>query len=120
MELGLLSDPGDDVARLGCQGTITQSGFSPETPDPIEEALGTEAYTRKVLLDLNKATFIDSSGVSWLISRHNSFNENGGLLVIHSVPPVVQGVLDLLRLGSIFNLAQDETAAEAIAAGEPV
>ena len=38
-------------------------------------------------------------------------------MVIHSVPPVVQGVLDLLRLGAVFNLAESESAAEALAAG---
>ncbi len=118
MELHLASDRNGDVVRVTCEGSISASGRHPDATDPLEEILGTDGTSSKVLLDVNKATFIDSSGVSWLISRHNAFEENNGMLIVHSVPPVVQQVFDLLRLGKVLHIAKDESAAEALAKGE--
>lgn len=118
MELSLLSGPDDAIARVACMGEISQSGFDIDETDPLEALLGEGAFARTLLLDLNKATFIDSSGVSWLLSHHNAFEDGGGALVLHSVPPVVQQVFDLLRLGSALRVARSETEAQTMASGE--
>ncbi|MBN1345843.1 MAG: STAS domain-containing protein [Phycisphaerae bacterium] len=117
MNLHLESDRNASVVRVACAGQITASNLNPDDMDPLEGILGLDGFSSKVLLDLDKTTFIDSSGISWLISRHNEFNENGGVLVLHSVPPVVQQVFDLLRLGAVLNLASDQEAAETRAVG---
>lgn len=115
MQLTVRSGPDDEVVRLGCEGTVSSADISADGGDPLEQLLGEDVFSRRVLLDMNKVPFIDSSGVSWLISRHGRFADGGGILVLHSVPPVVQQVFDLLRLHQVLNLARDEAAAYAVA-----
>ena len=81
----------------------------------LEEALVSAGYRQKVLLDLENTTFIDSSGISWLMICHKHFVQAGGKVVYHSAPPLVQQTLKLLRLNLVLNLADDEDAARAMA-----
>ena len=118
MELKLQTQRNDPVVRVTCEGHISVSGAGPEGPNPLDDVLGPSGFARKVLVDLTKATFLDSSGVSWLIRCQNEFARHGGMLVLHSMPPVVKQVFDLLRLSSLFNLAADQPAAEALASKE--
>ena len=116
MELTVASDDGG-VLRLQLAGSITQDDLWPFS-DPMLELLGEEGYARKVALSLADVDFIDSSGISWLLVRHKRFRQAEGKLVIHSVPPMVAEVVKMLRLNLVFLLADDETAAAALAEGE--
>jgi anti-anti-sigma factor len=121
MQLTLASDQ-QNVYRVACEGDITLSDFGVGR-DPLQELLDTDytdCFSRKVLLGLEKAKYIDSSGVSWLIRSHKRFQERGGMLVVHSVPPVIRNVLNLLRMDLVLHIAENETAAHAVAARETV
>jgi anti-anti-sigma factor len=113
MNLTLLSVD-DAVTRLACSGSITQ--ISPLADnDPVAEALGPEVYCRRLLMDLERADFVDSSGIGWMILCHKRFMMSGGRLVFHSAPPLVRQMLDLLGLGRILHIAADENAARGLA-----
>lgn len=113
MDLSLHSDRSDSVLHVTCSGEIKNPGQNANDPEPLEALIGPDVFTKRVALDLEQTTFIGSSGISWLISCHNAFGEQGGRLVVHSVPPVVKQVFDLLRLGKLLHIAQDASAAEA-------
>jgi len=109
MNLTLQGDDGD-VARVLCEGEISQIRF-PVDGNPLEDLLGEHCFRRTVLLNLAKAAWIDSSGISWLIVSHKRFLQAGGLLVLHSLPSRIAGVLQLCRMDRIFSVAGDEAAA---------
>jgi anti-anti-sigma factor len=111
--------PSDDpaVVRLKCEGQISQSNFQPGV-DPIEALLGADCFNRRVMLNLEKTEYIDSSGISWLIVCHKHFEKAGGRLVLYSIPPMVYQALQWLRMPLILHLAEDETSARALALGE--
>ena len=67
-----------------------------------------------VLLDLSKADYLDSNGVSWLIIAHKHFVQAGGRLILHSLPRRLQDTVDLLRLPSILDIVANETAARGL------
>src|SRR5687768_5184842 len=115
MELSIVADD-KEVVCVVCSGQITQSDVQSRR-DPIEALLGWNGYGRKVLLNMEKTTYIDSSGISWLLICHKHFNQAGGKLVIHSVPPVVYQVLQLLRMPMILHIAADEVTARTVAGG---
>jgi anti-anti-sigma factor len=117
MNLTLESEPDERLVRVACRGSVSSQDLEPDRPDPLVALAGGDVFSRGVLLDLRRATFLDSSGVSWLISRHSEFRTHGGILVLHSVPPMVQQVLDLLRLASVLHIAPDADTAASIAAG---
>jgi anti-anti-sigma factor len=114
VKLILVADEGD-LVRVACEGQITQ--MVSQGNEPMANLLGLGCFSRKVLLSLEKTTFINSSGISWLLICHKHFSQAGGLLVVHSVPPLVAQVLQFVRLPSIMQFAADEAAARTVALG---
>ena len=115
MPFMLLSDT-KDVVRIGALGRISAHNAEAET-DPLPTLAGAEGYARKVLLSLERVEFIDSAGIGWLLASHKRFKKAGGMLVLHSIPEQIMLTIKLLRLNSILNLAEDDAAASALAAG---
>ncbi len=115
MKLAILSsDPG--CTRVECEGEITQVGFSPAM-DPLTKLLGEGCFAGQVLLSLEKATFLDSSGVGWFVHLQKKFNQSGGKMVLHSIPPMLSQVLRLLRMQTVLHIVEDEAAALALLGG---
>jgi anti-anti-sigma factor len=106
----------EQMTCVACEGTVTLLPVGQQRKS-FEQLLGTSCFARTVLLDLSATDYLDSSGISWLILSHKHFREAGGRLVIHSVPPLLQRILKLLRLFSVLNLAADERAARELVAG---
>jgi anti-anti-sigma factor len=114
MQLFLTSE--DDTATcIACEGEISQAAFPAGDSNPLERLLGAACYIRHVVLDMGQASFIDSSGVGWLLTCHKNFQNSGGKLLLHSVPPMVDQVLRLLQLHHILTIKSDRAAALAAA-----
>jgi anti-anti-sigma factor len=109
MPVDLIADDGG-VVRLKADGKITYSQTTGE-PDPIRTLLGPDPFSRKVLINMEQLTFIDSSGIGWLLASHKRFRKSGGALVLHSLPESVLLTLQVLRLDIVLNIAADEAAA---------
>ena len=109
MELTVTSD-GGHVLRLKLAGHVTQNDLAPPN-DLMDGLLGAGGYARNVVLDMGEVSFIDSSGISWLLIRHKRFREAGGMLILHSIPPLVLDVLKVLRMDLVFNLTETEADA---------
>jgi anti-anti-sigma factor len=116
VQLKLVSDDGV-VIRVACEGPINLLR-QPSEEDPLASLLGQTGYQRKVLLDLERATYINSPGISWLVVSHKHFRRDGGELFIHSVPPMIDEVIQLMKLPTIMSFAPDEASARALALGE--
>src|SRR5690606_7431089 len=74
MHLRLIADEGY-LVRVACEGEIRYEGH-----DPLGDLLGPEGFTRTVLLDLEGTTYLESSGISWLLIAQKHFVEAGGRL----------------------------------------
>ena len=81
----------DQLTHLECEGDVTQHEFTAEQ-DPLESVLGPNIYRHCVLLSLDKTTYIDSSGVSWLLHGHKEFER--------SAPDEHQEFLEFLHIPS--------------------
>jgi len=116
MKLTLVSESPDPV-RVRCAGEVTLAGL-PAGTDPLGDLLGGNPYARRVVVDLERATFIDSGGISLLIIWQKRFLRDGGRIALYNIPPMVRQVLDLLNLKSVLILADDEASARALVLGE--
>ena len=117
MKLTLLSIEKDGTIRVATDGNITTADFEAGAKNPLENLLGKPGSTR-VLLNMEKTDYIDSSAIGWLIGSHKHFKDGGGALVAHSVQPSVRQILELLKIGRVVPLAKDEAEARSLAAQE--
>jgi anti-anti-sigma factor len=114
MKLDLLSNE-NKLMRVQNSGTITLVDVNGD--NPLEELLGPDCFQNKILLDLEQTNYIDTAAVSWLIHCHKECQNAGGRFIIHSVPPMVLQMLELLRMNEILNMVGDQAQALAMAQG---
>jgi anti-anti-sigma factor len=116
VELTLLSTD-DSLVQIQVAGEIRAVDASGEAT-AFEKLLGPAGYGGCALLDLSKAKSIFSGGVSWLLVLHKRFVQNGGQLILHSVPRIVMEVLRVMRLDLVLTITDDaEQAAHLVAEG---
>ena len=113
LRLAVLSEEPDFV-QVGCAGDICLPEFEPER-EPLSLLLGPQIYSRKVLLNLEKANCLDTSGISWLLHCDEAFRKAEGTFVLHSIPARVRYVLHLLRMEELLPTVTDLAAAKAFA-----
>src|SRR5262249_16179109 len=110
------------VVRVRSDGDITLLDFH-AAPDPLEQLLGQGCHAEKILLCLEGSPFVDSAGVGWLILCEKKAREAKGVLVVHSLPPMVQHVFRLLGVPTLLRVAATEAEAlrlvEALPATQP-
>ena len=70
---------------------------------------------RTVVVNLEDATAIDSSGVSDLASGHMVLANSGGTLKLCSLSKKLQDIFAVTRLNSVFETYENEAAAVASA-----
>ena len=99
------------VVRAQVSGRITQADVSPFL-EPLGEAIGPDAYERKVMVDMNDVEVLDSSGVSWLLVCQKRFRQNGGMFVLHSMSDIAVNVLKVLNLQLVLKLADNAEDAQ--------
>jgi anti-sigma B factor antagonist len=56
-------------------------------------------------LDLSEVGFVDSSGLGALVAIHQHAEAQGGSFVVQAVPPQVQRLFDITRLGDLLTVA---------------
>lgn len=75
-----------------------------QTRDYIRQQL-TDTH-QFIELDLSQVRFLDSHGISVLISLHKTMCQRGGKVrLLHPKPPVFQ-ILDLLSFGTVFEIVR--------------
>ncbi len=106
MQLNLLNKE-EDVIRVSVAGRITQDRLA-ESPKPLDDVVGEDFSSSKVVLDMGQAEYLDSSGVNWLLGMHRKLDGAGGRLVLCNLPQVVSNIIKVLHLHSVLNLANGE------------
>ena len=101
---------GDTCSEVRLSGRIT-SDVVAEHGDHLRRMLGERAHAGRLLLDMSGTEFLDSSGIGWLLDQHRQCVHAGGVLVLHSLPPMVARVVQLMNLHKAFRIAPDATAA---------
>ena len=115
MKLQLVSIEKDGIVKVATQGNITSADIDTSGPNPMETILGANWAGFRTLMNMGDTQYIDSSAIGWLIGTSKSIKEAGGTLVVHDVQPAVRQVLDLLKVGRVVPIVDDEPAAKEVA-----
>jgi anti-sigma B factor antagonist len=90
-----------DVAVVTLPVEELDAGNTPEFKRDISPVL--EANT-KVVLDLSRLRFMDSSGLGSFLSCLRKLNSKGGDLKLSGLSPQVRTVIELVRMHRIFDI----------------
>lgn len=83
---------------------------SPELRTEILDLLVKNSPMR-LILNLSQVPYMDSSGCAVLVEALRRIKPAGGRVFLVALQPRVKGLLEIARLGSIFNIVDDEAAA---------
>jgi anti-sigma B factor antagonist len=70
-----------------------------------------EDGAKKILIDLEKVGYIDSSGLATFVELFQKLRRSGGQLVLFNLMPAVQSVFEIAKLDTVFHLAKTEEEA---------
>eukprot|EP00494_Astrolonche_serrata_P005878 UN05895 len=98
----------DSVVILEIQGEIDLYN-APEIKDAIQRLIDEQKYN--IIINLEKVSYIDSSGIGALISSLSNLKKYQGSLKIINVYASVKKVFELTKLTSFFEIYDSEDKA---------
>jgi anti-sigma B factor antagonist len=99
----------DGVAIVDVNGRITLGEGSVGLRNAVLKELA--ADHKKLLLNLAEVTYMDSSGVGELTSAYTSVRNQGGEVKLLNLSRKVDGLMQITKLATIFDISDDENAA---------
>jgi len=103
---------GADIARLPDTLVLANAG---RVRDAMQERIASGGA--RLVLDLSRVEFTDSSGLSAILACVNNARRRGGDVVLLSPMPRVRALIELTRLDDVVTVATDEAAAIARVTG---
>ncbi|MDJ0838440.1 MAG: STAS domain-containing protein [Acidobacteriota bacterium] len=91
-----------DIKVLHLQGKITIGEGDVQLRGLVNEVL--EEGARKIILDLGKVKYIDSSGIGELVSCYTTITNRGGKMRLTNLHSKIYSLLQLTALVSVFEI----------------
>ena len=98
-----------DVTILDMDGKITIGEGSVALRTAIRRLL--EEGKKKILLNLAKVGYIDSSGIGELVSSYTAINKESGELKLLNLTQKLQDLLTITKLLTVFDVYESEQEA---------
>ncbi|MBC7798321.1 MAG: STAS domain-containing protein [Pyrinomonadaceae bacterium] len=108
-ELNISERQAGDVVVLDLDGRITIGEGSVALRTAIRRLI--EEGKKKVLLNLGKVGYIDSSGIGELVSSYTAINKEQGQLKLLKLTQKLQDLLAITKLLTVFDVYDDEAEA---------
>lgn len=99
----------DGVTILQPAGKITIGIGDVAFRDAVDEALG--AGSMSLLVDFQKASKMDSSGMAELVAAYKKVTESGGQIKLLRLPSNIRDVLTITQIARVFEIFEDEDEA---------
>jgi anti-sigma B factor antagonist len=108
-ELNIAERQAGDVTVLDMDGKITIGEGSVALRTAVRRML--EENKKKILLNLARVGYIDSSGIGELVSSYTAINKDGGQLKLLNLTQKLQDLLTITKLLTVFDVYESESEA---------
>ncbi|MGI8494049.1 MAG: STAS domain-containing protein [Pyrinomonadaceae bacterium] len=108
-ELNIAERQAGDVTILDLSGKITIGEGSVHLRETVRRLLG--EGKKKILLNLGKVGYVDSSGIGELVSSFTAVNKEGGSLKLLNLTQKIQDLLAITKLLTVFDVYDSESEA---------
>jgi len=102
LESKLLPVDGDDSARVAELSGAIDGNTVPDFQQMLEK-VKTEGV-RRLILDMSKIKYVNSTGLGSLVKYADSFKNSGGGMALIKVPAKVKIVIEMLGLNAFFDI----------------
>ena len=109
MSVKLSSRQVGDVTVVDAAGRITLGEGASAFRDMIRD-LATKG-NKKLLVNLNEVSYIDSSGIGEMVSSFTTVTNHGGQLKLLGLSKRVKDLLQITKLYTVFEVFDDEASA---------
>lgn len=92
-----------DVAVLRLEGKLSGLEGRGLIQDRLKKINQDTKEVKNIILDLEKVSWIDSTGLGELIASLSSVKKNGGNMVLANIPGPVNSLLSMTNLNQIFD-----------------
>lgn len=106
MQLEIQARKVGQIMILDLTGKITIGDGSNRLRDEVNRLL--EAGEREIILNFEQTTYLDSSGIGELISRHTTTKNQGGHLKLLKLPKKIRDLLLVTKLLGVFETFENE------------
>ena len=108
-ELNIKERQAGDITILDMDGKVTIGEGSVALRTAIRRLL--EENKKKILLNLGKVGYIDSSGIGELVSSYTAINKEGGQLKLLNLTTKLKDLLGITKLLTVFDVYESEADA---------
>jgi anti-sigma B factor antagonist len=98
-----------DVTILDLKGKITIGSGDVALRNAVQEVMN--SGTKKVLIDMQGVSTIDSSGIGELVSAYTTATNRGAKLKLFGLPAKVSDILTITQLITVFDVYDSEAEA---------
>lgn len=106
MQLEIRARKLGSIVILDLIGKITIGEGSNKLREEVNRLL--ESGAKEIILNFERATYLDSSGIGELISRHTTTKNQGGHLKLLKLPRKIKDLLTVTRLLPVFETFEEE------------
>jgi anti-sigma B factor antagonist len=99
----------DGVAVVALEGRVVLGEESNALREKVKSLLA--AGQKKIVLNMNNVTYIDSSGLGTLVASHTSAKSQGASMKISNLGSKFQEILQVTKLVTVFDAYPSEAAA---------
>jgi len=108
-ELNLTERQAGDITILDMDGKVTIGEGSVALRNTIRRLLG--EGKKKILLNLGRVGYVDSSGIGELVSSFTAVNKEDGKLKLLNLTQKIQDLLAITKLLTVFDVYDSEADA---------
>jgi anti-anti-sigma factor len=99
----------DGVSILDLKGKITIGSGDVALRHAIQEVM--DGGARKILINMQEVSTIDSSGIGELVSAYTTATNRGAKLKLYNLPAKVTDILTITQLITVFDVFDNEDEA---------
>ncbi len=108
-ELNISERQAGDITILDMDGKVTIGEGSVALRTTIRRLLG--EGKKKILLNLGRVGYVDSSGIGELVSSFTAVNKEDGSLKLLNLTQKIQDLLAITKLLTVFDVYENESEA---------
>ncbi|HOE62906.1 MAG TPA: STAS domain-containing protein [Candidatus Sumerlaeota bacterium] len=83
---------------------VLTAGNSFVLRDTVERALAGNNDVNRIIINMEKTTYVDTGGISLLMEFHKRFAAANKAFILFRVTPRVKQILDILNMDKVFNI----------------